>query len=147
MIILCFMTYVVGGCLGSIYYSEYMEIRGRLKVIIESIATTAIACLLGFFSINIYCISVVFFFVSFGFHGFYSATCCYLMEICSENMRVWAPNIIAMGWFLGQVAISLLAKTWLDWAFLLILIVGAPLFVSAMGFRFMSESPRFLCVK
>lgn len=62
-------------------------------------------------------------------------------------MRNLAPNLLNFCWALGQILIAGIAFYFRDQRSIILLLIGIPLFLLALLYRNMIESPRYLAVK
>lgn len=78
---ICFDAFLYGGFIGSLYYGEIIERKGRKYGTIESIIMMAGGIYLSFFSSNLILFSIGMFFFNAGFRGFYNASLLCLSEV------------------------------------------------------------------
>jgi MFS transporter, putative metabolite transport protein len=143
----CFEAFMYGGFLGSLYYGEVIERRGRRYAVVESLVMMVGGLLVSFLSGSAWLFSFGVFFFNAGFRGFYNASFLSIAEVTSRVTRAMTPMICSIGWALGQVVIGFLSLVLISWRiiFLLTLIpLGALLYYS---YYHVEESPRFLVTK
>ncbi|KAL4508170.1 hypothetical protein ABPG72_021543 [Tetrahymena utriculariae] len=138
---------LLGGCIGSLYYADSTEKAGRQRVIKECMWIMAISSLIATFSINIYMFSLCLLFFGIGFRAFFNACIIYLTETTSNTIRQLAPNILSIGWALGQIIIAFLAMINTSWYYFTFIYTAIPLLVLITFSRTIVESPRYLIMK
>lgn len=78
---ICFNAFLYGGFIGSLYYGEVIERRGRRYGAIESMAMMVGGLYLSLLSSNVILFSIGVFFFNAGFRGFYNASLLCLSEV------------------------------------------------------------------
>lgn len=71
---ICFDAFLYGGFIGSLYYGEVIERKGRKYAAIESLVIMCISIYLSMVSGNVTIFSIGVFFFNAGFRGFYNAS-------------------------------------------------------------------------
>ena len=143
----CFNAFLFGGIIGSLYYGEIIERKGRRWGTIESTLVMLIGVYLAILAGNVTFFSLGVFLFNFGFRGFYNASLLSLSEVMNETSRASTPMVLAIGWAIGQIIIALICLFVNSWRviFLLTAIPMTVLFYYVC--KFTKESPRFLTVK
>jgi len=134
----------LGALLGSFYYSDIQQKKGRLFALTQSITLTAVAMMVSVLSFNAYLNIIAWCCAAFGLFGFLNASVVYFCEISSENLRLLGPNVFCIFWAFGNIFLSLVSKWNNSWQFLCLCVMGIPLLITAFFFRFMKDSPRHL---
>jgi MFS family permease len=143
----CFEAFLYGGFIGSLYYGEVIERRGRRYAVVESLAMMVGGLVVSFLSGSAWLFSMGVFFFNAGFRGFYNASFLSIAEVTSRVMRATTPMICSIGWALGQIIIGVLSIVLISWRliFLLTLVpLGGLLYY--VYYR-IEDSPRFLVTK
>ena len=89
----------------------------------------------------------VLFMAGFALFGFMNASVTYFVEVTGKTLKVVGINCFLASWALGEILLSLLLSKMNGWKALSFYAMGLPMLVSALFFRFMKESPRFLVVQ
>jgi MFS family permease len=112
---ICFAAFLYGGFIGSLYYGEIIERRGRRYAFIEAIAMMAGGLYFSLISPNVIFFSIGVFFFNAGFRGFYNVSLLSLTEVMNELSRAATPMALSIGWALGQITIALIALFMTNW--------------------------------
>lgn len=110
-----------GGFIGSLYYGEVIERRGRKYAVIESLIMMVGGLLLSFLSGSAWLFSFGVFFFNAGFRGFYNASFLSIAEVTNRVMRAMTPMICSIGWAIGQIVIGILSIFLINWRIIFLL--------------------------
>ncbi len=80
---MAFDAFLYGGFIGSLYYGEIIERRGRKYAVIESMLMMAAGIFTSIVAGNITIFAIGVFFFNAGFRGFYNASLLSLTEVMS----------------------------------------------------------------
>lgn len=105
----CFNAFLFGGFVGSLYYGEVIERKGRRRGTIESTMMMVGGLIVSLLAGNVTLFSLGVFLFNAGFRGFYNASLLTLSEVMNETSRASTPMVLAIGWASGQIIIALLA--------------------------------------
>lgn len=139
----CFSAFLYGGFMGSLYYGEVIERKGRRWAVLESLGMMVGGLLLSFLAGSAWLFSFGVFFFNAGFRGFYNAAFLSISEVTGKVMRAMTPMICSIGWALGQITIGIFSLFLVNWRiiFLLTLLPLAVLFY--LAYKNILDSPRF----
>jgi OCT family organic cation transporter-like MFS transporter 4/5 len=143
---LCFEAFLIGGFLGSLWYGELIERKGRAYPMKEAMGVMLAGMALCLLARHMTVLGVGLFLVNFGFRGYANAVVNNLIEVSSDLWRQISPVSLSLGWALGQVTVGLLGIWGAGWRLILAMatVCMAVLWILAMR---TAESPRFLVVK
>jgi len=143
----CFEAFLYGGFIGSFYYGEIIERRGRRYAVLESLMVMVGGLTLSVVSGSAVLFSLGVFLFNFGFRGFYNASLLSISEVASKVMRTAAPMALSIGWALGQIVLACICIFLINWRviFLLTLVPLSILFYFI--FYHVRDSPRFCVTK
>lgn len=120
---MAFDAFLYGGFIGSLYYGEIIERRGRRYAVIESMLMMTGGIYISIIAGNITIFSIGVFFFNAGFRGFYNASLLSLTEVMSEISRASTPMVLSIGWAFGQIFVAILAIFITYWRALFIITV------------------------
>jgi len=143
----CFEAFLYGGFIGSLYYGEVIERRGRKYAVIESLLMMIGGLTLSFLSGSAWLFSLGVFFFNAGFRGFYNASFLSIAEVTNKVMRASTPMICSIGWALGQIIIGLLSLILINWRFIFLLTLIPLAALLYYVYYHIEDSPRFLVTK
>lgn len=141
----CFEAFLYGGFIGSLYYGEIIERRGRRYAVLESLMVMIGGLTLSLVSGSAVLFSLGVFAFNFGFRGFYNASLLSISEVSSKVMRTASPMALSIGWALGQIILAIICIFLINWR-VIFLIIAVPLaIIFYLVFYHVRDSPRF-CV-
>lgn len=143
----CFNAFLFGGFLGSLYYGEVIERKGRRWGTIESTLMMVVGLFVSLLAGNITLFSLGVFLFNAGFRGFYNASLLSLSEVMNETARASTPMVLAIGWALGQIIIAFLCIWITSWRVMFFYTVIPLSILAYYVHKYTLESPRFLTVK
>jgi MFS family permease len=144
---IAFDAFLYGGFLGSLYYGEIIERRGRRYAVLESMIMMAGGIYVSIAAGNITIFAIGVFFFNAGFRGFYNASLLSLTEVMNEVSRASTPMVLSIGWAFGQIFVALLALLITYWRAIFVLTAVPLTILIYYAFRLVKESPRFMVVK
>jgi len=144
---LFYASFFMGTAVGAYYFAQLQQTKGRLVTLTQSTSLVGIVMMASVLSFNIYINIAAIFLAGFSVFGFMNASMVYYVEISSENLRILGPNLLLVGWSLGQILLSTVLKYITSWRVLSFAVMGAPMMISALFYRFMKDSPRFLVLQ
>ncbi|CAD8090910.1 unnamed protein product [Paramecium primaurelia] len=149
IILILITSYYLGGCIGSLYYGEQMEIRqGRQSIMIETLALLGFTCCLTILIPNAYLLSVALFFANFFLRGFLNSSMILFFEISSENLQKLSPSILLTAYGIGTIISPVIIDSFqLNWQQSMLILFGGPAVMFSVLIKFMQESPRMLVIK
>lgn len=101
--------------MGSLYYGEVIERKGRKYAVVESMLMMTAGIYLSILAGNVTIFSIGVFFFNAGFRGFYNASLLSLTEVMNEVSRASTPMVLSIGWAFGQIFIALFALMTASW--------------------------------
>ena len=134
----------LGAIIGSLYYADIQTRKGRLFALYQTMSLAGFALMASVLSFNIIFNIVALFLVNFGTFAFMNTSLPFFMEISSENLRLFGPNIFFMFWALGQIMMSIVLSITTSWRLISFGVLGVPFFITAFFFQFVKDSPRYL---
>ena len=141
----CFEAFLYGGFIGSLYYGEIIERRGRRYAVLESLTVMIGGLTLSLVSGSAVLFSLGVFAFNFGFRGFYNASLLSISEVSSKVMRTASPMALSIGWALGQIILAIICIFLINWR-VIFLMTAIPLaIIFYLIFCHVKDSPRF-CV-
>jgi MFS family permease len=143
----CFEAFLYGGFIGSLYYGEVIERRGRRYAVLESLVMMVAGLGVSLLSGSAWLFSLGVFFFNAGFRGFYNASLLSIAEVTNRVMRATTPMILSIGWAVGQIVIGLLSMVMISWRLIFFLtllpLAGLLYYINTH----LLDSPRFLVTK
>jgi MFS family permease len=143
----CFEAFLYGGFIGSLYYGEVIERKGRRYAIIESLIMMVAGLLASFLSGSAWIFSMGVFFFNAGFRGFYNASFLSIAEVTSKVMRAMTPMLCSIGWAIGQILIGIICIFLINWRIIFLMTLIPLAILLYFAYYNIFDSPRFLVTK
>ena len=143
----CFEAFLYGGFIGSLYYGEIIERKGRKYALIESMIMMVSGLLLSLVSGSAVLFSFGVFFFNFGFRGFYNTSLLSITEVSNAVGRSYTPMLLSIGWALGQIIIGFICMLIFNWRIIFLITVLPLSYLLYFIYMNTFDSPRFLVTK
>ncbi len=136
-----------GGFIGSLYYGEVIERKGRRWATIESTVMMVVGLVISLLAGSVTLFSMGVFLFNAGFRGFYNASLLTLSEVMNETSRASTPMVLSIGWASGQIIIAFICIWVSSWRLIFFYTLVPLIILTYYVYKYTLESPRFLAVK